>query len=140
MERSNLLHVSRPFPAASCVRSLFLLLALLCGWPPARLSRESAAQVQSRNALHAGHPVVWMCPRAADVQPAKAKPLWVEKPSPVAAAKAVKNGAELAGMREAHLRDAVALAETLLHLEQQVGFTLKGYSLIAPGHHAAWYA
>ena len=50
-----------------------------------------------------------------------AKPLFVEKPSPVAAAKAVKNETELAGMREAHLRDAVALAETLLHLEQEVG-------------------
>ncbi len=44
----------------------------------------------------------------------------MEKPSPVAAAKALKNDAELAGMREAHLRDAVALAETLLHLETQV--------------------
>lgn len=48
------------------------------------------------------------------------KKLFVEKPSPVAAAKAVKNPAELAGMREAHLRDAVALAETLHHLEQEV--------------------
>ena len=48
------------------------------------------------------------------------KMLFVEKPSPVAAAKAVKNPAELAGMREAHLRDAVALAETLHHLEQEV--------------------
>ena len=40
--------------------------------------------------------------------------------SPVAAAKALKNPAELDGMREAHLRDSVALAETLLWLEQQV--------------------
>jgi len=38
----------------------------------------------------------------------------------VAAAKALKNAAELAGMREAHLRDAVALAETFSWLEQQV--------------------
>ena len=51
---------------------------------------------------------------------AKAKALWVDKPSPIAAAKAVKNATELDGMREAHLRDAVALAETLHHLEQQV--------------------
>lgn len=57
--------------------------------------------------------------RAAE-EPAKPRALWVEKPSPVAAAKAVKNEAELNGMREAHLRDAVALAETLLHLETQV--------------------
>lgn len=49
--------------------------------------------------------------------------MFVEKPSPVAASKAVKNPAELAGMREAHLRDAVALAETLYHLEQEVGTT-----------------
>lgn len=49
-----------------------------------------------------------------------AKKMFVEKPSPVAAAKAVKNPTELAGMREAHLRDAVALAETLHHLEQEV--------------------
>lgn len=33
-----------------------------------------------------------------------------EAPSPIALAKAVKNASELAGMREAHLRDAAALA------------------------------
>ncbi len=46
------------------------------------------------------------------------------QPSPVAAAKALKNAAELAGMREAHLRDAVALAETFSWLEQQARATL----------------
>ncbi len=56
---------------------------------------------------------------AQDIQEYKKK-LFVEKPSPVAAAKAVKNPAELAGMREAHLRDSVALAQTLHHLEQEV--------------------
>jgi Xaa-Pro aminopeptidase len=57
---------------------------------------------------------------AWDLADALARKLFVEKPSPVAAAKAVKNEAELAGMREAHLRDAVALAETFHHLEQEV--------------------
>ncbi len=49
-----------------------------------------------------------------------AKSLFHEKPSPLALAKAIKNVAELDGMREAHLRDAVALAETLHHLEKEV--------------------
>ena len=58
---------------------------------------------------------------AGEAEAKAAKPLFVEKPSPVAAAKALKNKTELEGMREAHLRDAVALAETLLHLEQEEG-------------------
>lgn len=58
---------------------------------------------------------------AAVAGPSRAERLFVAQPSPVAAAKAVKNEAELAGMREAHLRDAVALAETFTWLEQQVG-------------------
>jgi Xaa-Pro aminopeptidase len=40
--------------------------------------------------------------------------------SPVVAAKAIKNAAELAGMREAHLRDAVALCDFLSWLEDEV--------------------
>ena len=55
---------------------------------------------------------------AADETP---KGLFLEKPSPLSFAKAIKNEAELAGMREAHLRDAVALVETLHHLEQEAG-------------------
>ena len=46
---------------------------------------------------------------------------FVEKPSPVTAAKALKNDAELAGMAEAHARDSVALAQTLRWLEEEVG-------------------
>lgn len=52
------------------------------------------------------------------------KGLFLEKPSPLSFAKSIKNKAELAGMREAHLRDSVALAETLHHLEQEVRFAL----------------
>ena len=44
------------------------------------------------------------------------KPL-LEKPSPVAASKAVKNEAELAGMDEAHARDGVALATALVAVD-----------------------
>ena len=44
----------------------------------------------------------------------------LERPSPVTAAKAVKTAAELQGMREAHLRDAVALAQTLHWIETEV--------------------
>ena len=47
--------------------------------------------------------------------------LLVECASPVAIAKAVKNAAELAGMREAHLRDAAALATFFSWLEATVG-------------------
>lgn len=45
----------------------------------------------------------------------------VELASPIIAAKALKNGAELAGMREAHLRDAVAVCDFLAWMEAQVG-------------------
>jgi Xaa-Pro aminopeptidase len=45
----------------------------------------------------------------------------VECASPVAMAKAVKNAAELGGMREAHLRDACALAAFFAWLEATVG-------------------
>jgi Xaa-Pro aminopeptidase len=41
----------------------------------------------------------------------------LESTSPISMAKAVKNGAELEGMREAHLRDAVALATFFAWLE-----------------------
>ncbi|KAG2426136.1 hypothetical protein HYH02_014851 [Chlamydomonas schloesseri] len=44
----------------------------------------------------------------------------VELPSPVTAAKAIKNAAELEGMREAHLRDAVAVCGFLKWLEDTV--------------------
>ncbi|GIL92401.1 hypothetical protein Vretimale_6469 [Volvox reticuliferus] len=44
----------------------------------------------------------------------------VELASPVTAAKAIKNAAELAGMREAHLRDAVAVCGFLKWLEDKV--------------------
>lgn len=45
----------------------------------------------------------------------------MDLPSPVVAAKALKNDAELAGMREAHLRDAVALCDFLCWIEDTVG-------------------
>lgn len=44
----------------------------------------------------------------------------VEGMSPVVIAKAVKNAAELQGMKEAHLRDGVALAEFFCWLEETV--------------------
>ena len=50
----------------------------------------------------------------------RAERLFAALPSPIAAAKALKNETELAGMREAHLRDAVALAQTFVWLEKQV--------------------
>lgn len=40
--------------------------------------------------------------------------------SPVVAAKAIKNAAELAGMVEAHLRDAVAICDFIAWLEDEV--------------------
>lgn len=48
------------------------------------------------------------------------KALFLEKASPVYAAKAVKNQAELDGMREAHLRDGAALANFLSWLEAKI--------------------
>ncbi|KAG2437467.1 hypothetical protein HXX76_006117 [Chlamydomonas incerta] len=44
----------------------------------------------------------------------------VELPSPITAAKAIKNAAELEGMREAHLRDAVAVCSFIKWLEDTV--------------------
>jgi Xaa-Pro aminopeptidase len=50
----------------------------------------------------------------------KREGILVEGTSPVVVAKAVKNAAELAGMKEAHVRDAVALAEFFCWLEGEV--------------------
>ncbi len=55
--------------------------------------------------------------------------MFLEKASPVTAAKALKNEAELAGMREAHLRDSVALVQTLMWVEQEVCFLSILFSL-----------
>lgn len=51
---------------------------------------------------------------------AAAKAPILESASPLAMAKAIKNTAELDGMREAHLRDAAALAEFFQWLEETV--------------------
>lgn len=45
---------------------------------------------------------------------------FVEAASPIVHAKAIKNDAELAGFREAHTRDAVAMCDFLCFLETQV--------------------
>jgi Xaa-Pro aminopeptidase len=42
-------------------------------------------------------------------------------PAPLCAAKAVKNGAELLGMRRAHARDGAAVVEFLAGLFDEVG-------------------
>ncbi|CAM9423954.1 unnamed protein product [Sphacelaria rigidula] len=44
----------------------------------------------------------------------------VSKPSPIQAAKGVKNAAELEGMRAAHVRDGVAMVHALSRLERDV--------------------
>lgn len=44
----------------------------------------------------------------------------VSKPSPIQAAKGVKNVAELEGMRAAHVRDGVAMVLALSRLERDV--------------------
>lgn len=51
---------------------------------------------------------------------ASSAPIVLEKTSPVGQAKAVKNEKELAGMREAHVRDGVALANFFCWLEKTV--------------------
>ena len=52
---------------------------------------------------------------------------FVEKPSPISSAKAIKNETELNGMREAHLRDSVALATTWHWIETQVCMSFFNY-------------
>eukprot|EP00271_Cylindrocystis_brebissonii_P013010 TRINITY_DN32551_c0_g1_i1.p1 TRINITY_DN32551_c0_g1~~TRINITY_DN32551_c0_g1_i1.p1 ORF type:complete len:748 (-),score=129.37 TRINITY_DN32551_c0_g1_i1:498-2741(-) len=47
-------------------------------------------------------------------------PAIIARPSPVSLAKAIKNSAELEGMRQAHLRDGAALAEFWAWLEGEV--------------------
>uniref|UniRef100_A0A7R9VKA2 Xaa-Pro aminopeptidase P n=1 Tax=Chlamydomonas euryale TaxID=1486919 RepID=A0A7R9VKA2_9CHLO len=47
--------------------------------------------------------------------------LFVEAPSTVNAAKALKNAREMAGMREAHLRDAVAFVDFFCYMEGHLG-------------------
>lgn len=62
-----------------------------------------------------------LSPPVAAPAPAPARGAVVKLESPVVHAKAVKNDAELRGMVEAHLRDAVALADFLSWLEDEVG-------------------
>lgn len=57
---------------------------------------------------------------AADVEVSNAEKAVVDLSSPIVAAKALKNDAELAGMREAHLRDSVAICDFLHSIEQKV--------------------
>ena len=57
-------------------------------------------------------------PAPAPIKAPKA-PL-LEKKSPVSLPKATKTEAELAGMREAHLRDAVAICDFLQWIEKEV--------------------
>lgn len=59
------------------------------------------------------------------------KQLFAEKTSPVTIAKAIKNEAELQGMREAHLRDGVALAKLFHGLEKQVSACLSECSIFS---------
>jgi Xaa-Pro aminopeptidase len=47
-------------------------------------------------------------------------PAALHRPSPVGIAKAIKNEAELEGMRQAHLRDAAALSEFWAWLESEI--------------------
>ncbi|CAM9113332.1 unnamed protein product [Discosporangium mesarthrocarpum] len=44
----------------------------------------------------------------------------VSKPTPISLAKGIKNEAELEGMRSAHVRDGVAMAQGLMQLEKEV--------------------
>ncbi|EIE23184.1 Creatinase/aminopeptidase [Coccomyxa subellipsoidea C-169] len=83
-------------------------------------SLAAARQIFWADPTKVHHVMTRWCDVAAGKADDYAKKMFVEKPSPVAGVKAVKNPAELAGMREAHLRDAVALAETLYHLEQEI--------------------
>lgn len=62
----------------------------------------------------------------------RGKEALVKAASPVTAAKAIKNPAEMAGMVEAHLRDAVALANTFAFFEAEVGFAI-GFDLFFSG-------
>ncbi|CAM9446908.1 unnamed protein product, partial [Phaeothamnion confervicola] len=65
---------------------------------------------------------VWLDPARSTFAFAAAVPaeLRVAKTSPLAMAKAVKNGAELSGMRGAHIRDGVAMARFLSWLDAAV--------------------
>jgi len=57
----------------------------------------------------------------ADLDPREANgPAALHRPSPVGIAKAIKNDYELEGMRQAHLRDAAALAEFWAWLENTI--------------------
>ena len=58
--------------------------------------------------------------KPAPASKGKGKGGLLEKKSPVSLAKAIKNDAELAGMREAHLRDSEAICDFLAWIEQEV--------------------
>ncbi|XP_034942573.1 xaa-Pro aminopeptidase ApepP [Chelonus insularis] len=49
------------------------------------------------------------------------------KPSPIIEMRAVKNEVEINGMRQAHLRDAVAMCDFLAYMEQQLEYKAAGW-------------
>jgi Xaa-Pro aminopeptidase len=77
--------------------------------PRGSRKRNAAGQAKAAGAAPSAAPAAGAAPAAV-----------VSLDSPVVAAKAIKNEAELAGMREAHLRDAVALCDFLSWLEDEV--------------------
>lgn len=76
----------------------------------AKAAAEAAEERGTKRLREEGGPAPPKGPRA---------PL-LEKKSPVSLPKAIKNEAELAGMREAHLRDAVAICDFLQWIEKEV--------------------
>lgn len=62
-------------------------------------------------------------------------PAVCQKLSPVVTAKAVKNASEIAGMKEAHLADAVAICQFLLMVEEKVcaALTMGNHSTLPDG-------
>lgn len=59
-------------------------------------------------------------PEVAPFSPPRNAVRVIEQPSPLYAAKALKNPSELAGMKEAHVRDAVAICKFLSWFEKEV--------------------
>jgi Xaa-Pro aminopeptidase len=59
-------------------------------------------------------------PAAAAAAAAAARSVMLERPTPVSVAKAIKNEGELEGLKEAHLRDGVALVKFLSWLDKTI--------------------
>ncbi|GAV63158.1 Peptidase_M24 domain-containing protein/Creatinase_N domain-containing protein [Cephalotus follicularis] len=81
---------------------------------------KSACDIYSGNTKNKSKSNARTCDTSAGQSGGPGGPTAIYRPSPISLAKAVKNSAELEGMQSSHLRDAAALAQFWVWLEEEI--------------------